>query len=161
MIIKYIGLLLICISASAYGAKMSEAVKLSYKTKVEITEFLKAIERGIKYGGVPIQNILKGYTSPMLEKCGLLNSLRHGETKKEKFEEQLSVLGASDKAKLYEFISHIGKSTNSGKELIICRECINYFENSVCYSEKDAREKSVLFRKLGVVSGILIVIILI
>lgn len=161
MIIKYIGLLLVCISASAYGAKMSEAVKLNYKTKVEITEFLKAIERGIKYGGVPIQNILKGYSSPILEKCGLLNSLRYGETDKETIENRLSVLDSSDKTKFCEFILQIGKSTNSGKELIVCRECIDYFENSVNYSEKEAREKSVLFRKLGVVSGILIVIILI
>lgn len=161
MTIKYIGLLLICFSISVYGAKLSEEIMKKQKAKREVLQLLKVIESGIRYGNVSLKKTLQSFTSPTLEKSGFLEYLRKNGCITEEICEKAFLTDGADKAGICNFFEKIGKSTYSEKELLICKEYINRFSDSVSSSEAEAKAKADLYKKLGILTGIATMIIFI
>lgn len=161
MIIKFLGLSLITLSLTLLGNALSEEEKNKQALKEEFLRLLLEIERGIRYGGKPIETILECFTSPVLENSGLIGEMRNSKQYVYTIQNADILVDFSDKKLLCSFFENIGKSTNCEKELVICRECIERLQESIKKSHVECEKKAYIYRRMGLMSGILSVIILI
>ena len=159
--IKLLGIFLISSSVCVYGMNLSRKVKYTNTLREDIYLLLKAIERDIKFGCIPISRILASYTPITKSIEELLSSLSNEKNADNTIEENLQLLTENEREKLKVFFSVIGKSSCSEKELILCRNCIDFFEEINAKSKKDADTSATLYRKLGILGGIMTIIILI
>lgn len=158
--LKYIGIFLISVSVSAYGAVLSRQLKDALAIRKEITVLLKSIEHGIKYGSKPISEILSGCTLHNLRKCGFIDALADNSIEFAT-ETYLGILTQDERKKICDFFNNLGRSSYREKELEYCKGFIEYFENCERSSEKEVAAKAVLYSKIGIICGILAAIILI
>ena len=61
---------------SALGAYLSSQIKCSTAVRGELIEFIYYIYNGIKYGGTSLEQLYSQYSSVLLDKYGLISSLR-------------------------------------------------------------------------------------
>lgn len=159
--LKYIGIAILSSSVSVYGAILAKQLKDTHALRSEVVELLKSIELGIKYGSKPIRDILVECNLTNIKKSGLITSLISGQSARDAIENSLKALTTTEKNKLCEFFESIGKSTYSENELIICRSYIEFFENSIKMSGREISLKAMLYKKIGIICGILAAIIFI
>lgn len=159
--LKYIGILILACSISAYGTFLSSSLKATYNLRKDIIQLLKDIERSIKYGNVPIIEAIKSCKHPNLQKSGFCNIFSGCENAEFAINSTLYSLSEKDKEMLSNFFSRLGKSAYGEYELKNCRFFIEYFEKTQADSEKEITSKSLLYKKIGLIIGILSAIIFI
>lgn len=159
--VRYIGILILASSLSAYGSLLSLSLKSSNNLRKEIILLLRNIERCIKFKSCPVTEEIKNCNSPMLKKCGFCECLYRDDNAKAAVNSTLHTLSSKDREMLCEYFSTIGKSRYTEQELKTCRYYIEYFEQTQVQSEKDISTKINLYKKLGLLSGILTAIIFI
>ena len=158
---KYIGILLISVSVSAYGTVMSKNIKKATAVRQEICQLLKEIENGIRYGSRPVIETVRSINLPLLSASGFITALSDENLPQNAVNSYLGMISQQEKEKLYEFFSKLGKSTYKEKELTLCSSCIVFFENILKQSLKESASKELLYKKIGIIGGILAAIILI
>lgn len=159
--LKYIGIFILSLSVSAYGAVLSKQMKDTHELRSEITTLLRNIEHGIKYGSKPLSDILAECNLQRLGKSGFIYSLISEQNIKEAIDASLNGLTKEEKHKLYNFFTSIGKSTNSERELVLCRSYIEDFEAFEKKSLQEISTKATLYKKIGIICGIMAAIIFI
>ena len=159
--IKYIGIILLSSSVCSYGFLMSKKLKQDHNVRNELTNLLRSIEHGIRYGSKPINQILSECNLPYLKKCGFITCLLSGCDIRENTKSHLGMLTDEEKQRVTEFFSLLGRTGNSESELIFCKGYIEYFENFEKISQEQVKSKSLLYRKIGIIFGILAAIIFI
>ena len=150
MILKVTGLALITISLTMLGSSLSTDEIEKHKEKENALNLLKEIERGIKYSNKTISEILK--QSDYTFSSGYVFN---------DFSIEKQTDNNKEGNKLFEFFKKIGKSTNSEHELILCREYIEFFEDEVRKSSENSAKKAYFYKRMGLVTGLISVIILI
>lgn len=159
--IKYIGIFILSCSISLYGAVLSNILKEKHAIKKEITILLKKIERSILYNSKSCIDTVRQCNLPMLEKSGFCKNFSGCDDANIVINTHLSILDAEDRNMLCEFFSKLGKSSFCEYELKNLKYCLDYFEKSLADSEKNVNTKVILYKKIGLLAGILAAIIFI
>ncbi len=159
--LKYIGIFILACSLSAYGVVMSSSLKAKNNLRKEILVLLKNIERSIKYGNTSVINIINECDLPYLNKCGFCKTFSGIHSAQAVVNSTLGELSTKDRENLVTYFSNFGKSQFCEYELKNCRYYIDYFEKTQSDIEKDIAVKINLYKKLGLLTGILSAIILI
>ena len=159
--IKYIGILILSCSLSVYGAILSDSLKQSHNLKKEITELLRNLERNILYGSKSCVEIIRECNLPLLTKSGFTDAFSGCDNAELTISTYLSSLSANDRQMLGEFFSRLGKSAFCEYELKNLRYYLDYFEKTLEDSEKNVNSKVILYKKIGLIAGILAAIIFI
>lgn len=158
---KYIGIFILSASISAYGALKASTLKTELGARAEIILLLRSIERCIQYGGNSLESTIKNCPCHKLKKLGVLDELSNFESTSDLPENSLLFLSENDKKEFVSFFLTLGKSAKSEIELKKCRYLINYFESTQKDSEKNTETKANLYRKIGLITGIMAAIIFI
>ena len=159
--LKYIGVFILSASISAYGSFLSSSIKGSCSLRKEVLQLLKDIERAIKYGNGQIIEIVRNCKSPYLTKCGFCTSIYNTTNAETAIATTLSALSEKDMEMLTDYFSKLGKTAFTELELKNCTYYIDYFEKTQNEYEKEVETKSLLYKKLGLIIGILTAIIFI
>ena len=159
--IKFLGILLLSTSISIYGTFLSRKTKYIQEIRDDIYHLLKAIERDIKYGCIPLSRIIFSFKPKTQCVSDFIKEISQGKNVFDVTDENLSLLDVSEREKIKVFFSATGKSTCSEKELILCKNCLDFFEDNNAKTKKDTDTTAVLYRKLGYLCSILTFIILI
>lgn len=159
--IKYAGIALVCISVSAYGAYLSSNLRNLSKVQQEIIEFLYHIQSGIRYGNSSLEMLYESFTSPLLEQYGFMKYLRDRREVCETVRDTLFILQNDEQNKITEFLSQLGKSHFSEKELNLCSSCLEFFREKQRSTAKENETKALLYKKIGLIVSLLCAILLI
>ena len=159
--IKIIGILILSSSISVYGTLCSSALKEAIRLRYEIIQLLNSIQNGIRYGSVPIDRIINDRKFPLIEKSNFYDLYNSGGNMQDIIGECFKSLSKEDKDMLLSFFTTIGKTAYSEKEINLCFYYVDYFEKTQAEREKDTASKVLLYKKIGIVSGILCAIIFI
>ncbi len=160
--IKYIGIILTSGAISLYGAFASSKVKSAAKHRKALIELLYAIKSGIEYGGVSLDEIFCTFENSTLEKCGFISILRSPSPNA--FENALEcenlLISETEKALFCEFAKKCGKSYYTFGEQKLCERYIALAEAQDKKLCADENAKCTLYKRLGVLCGLLFAIIL-
>ncbi len=157
--IKITGIIILSVGISMYGSILSLTVKERHIIICELLSLIKAIKNGIKYGSVPLEKIYNSTALPNLEKYGFLNAIKDGTLPCSAVNTHLQMLSHEDRDNLCEFFQQIGKSSSTDAEITLCDRYIILFEQREKDSLKENLEKSVLYKKLGIVAALVAAII--
>ena len=159
--IKAAGIILLSASVYIYGTFLSRRTGYTQAVREEILSLLKAMERDIKYGRRPISEILTSFNAETQSVQSFIHAVSDGKCVSVEADRHFYNLSLSERDKITRLFSEIGKSSSSDKELILCRNCIDFFGENNAKTKKDSDSGSLLYRRLGLIGGILTIIILI
>ncbi len=160
--LRLIGILLISVSLSLYGAYASARLAENAACRAELAELLFAVRTGIDHGALPLAEIYRSFSFRRLARIGFDRVLLA--------KPDASLADALEKAKPYldgdvyelyaDFASKLGKSGHVSAESALCDRygaLINEKEKSI-----RAREdvKRLLYRRLGLLAGLTAALIL-
>ena len=160
--LKIIGILLVSGAISLHGAHLSVLRRQNAALRAELLELLVRIKNGIENGGLPLTDIYAGFNGKITEKRGFCRILKSGvpDAFARAFEEVRASL-PEDCAKLYTALSvTLGKS---GFRKAECEALTRAIADITVLEKKYAAQdeaKCVLYRKLGVLCGLLAALIL-
>ena len=159
--IRLLGIMLVSASVGIYGFFMSQKVKYTQNLREDILGLLKALERDIKYGNRAISEILSGFKTETCDLHDMIEKIINGSNVSTAINTHLSSLSETEREKIKNLLMSIGKSRCSEEELILCKNCIDFFAENNSTTKKNADARSGLYAKLGLIGGILTIIILI
>ena len=159
--LKYIGIFILASSLSVYGTVLSESLKESNLLRKEVIQLLNSIERSIRYKGASYVVIIRECSLPFLRKSGFCEGILNYENAERTINTTLSVLSEEDRRMLCEFFSNLGKSPYSEQVLKLCSYYIDYFEKTQADVDKNLNTRVLLYKKIGLIAGILTAIIFI
>ena len=159
--IRLLGIMLISASVGIYGLFMSQRVKYTQCIREDILCLLKALERDIKYGNRSVSEIITEFKAKTCDLQDMIEKITSGNDISEATDTHLSSLSETEREKVKNLLVAIGKSRRSEEELILCKNCIDFFEENNATTKKNADAGSCLYAKLGLIGGILTIIILI
>ena len=160
--LKYAGIIFISVSISMYGAYLSNRVKERKEVRNALLELLVHIKRSIDSTSVPLYEIYKSFSSKTLEKTDFLNVLSSGEAS--------ALLSAIDtvsqhlneklKETYISVASSLGKSCSAESESQKLASAIMFIKEEGAKLDKEDDSKRELYRRLGVLCGLLAAVIL-
>ena len=158
--IKITGIILISSAISACGAYLSAKITQRKKFRKALFELLLYIKTCIENGNLPLNRIYENFYDSDAEKYGFLTVLRKSGLKdalisvKDELPEELYELYLS-------FSESAGKSLYSSSESALCARYVELIkEKEKKIAEKEA-VKQLLFRRLGILCGLLAALLLI
>ena len=161
--LKFAGIILVSGAVSLMGANKASAIKENISARRELLGLLIHIKRSIEHTSTPLNIIYGTFESKALERCGFSELLKSGRT--DAFKDALcsSRLVLPEKtAVLYkEIAENIGRSCFKKKELDVLERYIPQISAVDDELEKEDLSKIKLYRKLGILFGILAAVILI
>lgn len=160
--LKYIGILLVSGAISLYGAHLSVLRRQNAALRAELLELLVRIKNGIENGGLPLADIYAGFNGGITEKRGFCRVLKSGVP--DAFARALDEVRAflpEEYIKIYTALAeNLGKSGFRKAECeALTRAIADLSALEKKYAAKDDA-KCVLYRKLGVLCGLLAALIL-
>ncbi len=160
--LKYIGILLVSGAISLYGAHLSVLRRQNAALRAELLELLVRIKNGIENGGLPLADIYAGFNGGITEKRGFCRVLKSGVP--DAFARALDEVRAflpEEYIKIYTALAeNLGKSGFRKAECeALTRAIADLSALEKKYVAKDDA-KCVLYRKLGVLCGLLAALIL-
>ena len=149
--LKYAGLVLVCVSIALFGVVKSEEIKKALILRKNLTQLLYSMENAVSGSGKSKYDIYRDFSesSPML--CSFLSDLAEGKDEKATVEKHLGALSKSDRKMLCDFFSDFGKYKDCESQVKKCRYFINEFERIGQENEKEQRNKMLLYKKLGII----------
>ena len=160
--LKIIGILLVSGAISLYGAHLSVLRRQNAALRAELLELLVRIKNGIENGGLPLADIYAGFNGGITEKRGFCRVLKSGVP--DAFARALDEVRAflpEEYIKIYTALSEtLGKS---GFRKAECEALTRAIADITVLEKKYAAQdeaKCVLYRKLGVLCGLLAALIL-
>ena len=159
--LNFLGIIFLCSSVCCLGVILGEKQKNASKLTEEILDLAGNITRNIKYEKKPLYYIYTTYSSPMLENRGFLQDLRQGNNIEQSVNNNLYELTKAQREDIISFFNGIGKSTHSKNELEKCNLYLEIFKEQNAAVQKEAKTKSLLYKKLGIIFAIMLAIILI
>ena len=160
--LKYIGILLVSGAISLYGAHLSVLRRQNAALRAELLELLVRIKNGIENGGLPLTDIYAGFNGKITEKRGFCRVLKSGVP--DAFARALDEVRAflpEEYIKIYTALAeNLGKS---GFRKAECEALTRTIADITVLEKKYAAQdeaKCVLYRKLGVLCGLLAALIL-
>ena len=160
--LKIIGILLVSGAISLYGAHLSVLRRQNAALRAELLELLVRIKNGIENGGLPLADIYAGFNGGITEKRGFCRVLKSGVP--DAFARALDEVRAflpEEYIKIYTALAeNLGKSGFRKAECeALTRAIADLSALEKKYAAKDDA-KCVLYRKLGVLCGLLAALIL-
>ncbi len=160
--LKYIGILLVSGAISLYGAHLSVLRRQNAALRAELLELLVRIKNGIENGGLPLADIYARFNGGITEKRGFCRVLKSGVP--DAFARALDEVRAflpEEYIKIYTALAeNLGKSGFRKAECeALTRAIADLSALEKKYAAKDDA-KCVLYRKLGVLCGLLAALIL-
>lgn len=160
--LKIIGILLVSGAISLYGAHLSAVRRQNAALRAELLELLVRIKNGIENGGLPLTDIYAGFNGKITEKRGFCRVLKSGVP--DAFARALDEVRAflpEEYIKIYTALAeNLGKS---GFRKAECEALTRAIADITVLEKKYAAQdeaKCVLYRKLGVLCGLLAALIL-
>ena len=160
--LKIIGILLVSGAISLYGAHLSILRRQNAALRAELLELLVRIKNGIENGGLPLADIYAGFNGGITEKRGFCRVLKSGVP--DAFARALDEVRAflpEEYIKIYTALAeNLGKS---GFRKAECEALTRAIADITVLEKKYAAQdeaKCVLYRKLGVLCGLLAALIL-
>lgn len=159
--LKFSAIALISSSVALFGAYKADTTRKKPKAREEILQFLRFTKSEIKFGSVPVKNILSSFCTKSHSFSSLLSDLKSGKSAKSCVDEHLFVLEKDEREKFTQFLTNLGKSHFAQKEIDLCDGCIDFFSQKISASSPQDLSRASLYSKLGIVAGIAVAIILI
>ena len=148
--IRICGIILIGCAISLFGVSKGESARKKVKYEKEYMRLLKHIESSVKYTSKPISQIISDFNSSFIDcdELQILPKTKDGHIQNE-HQKQLKNL-----------FENLGKAYTRTRAESLCKIAVEAAENKVEKITKDELTKSVLYKKLGIIFGILTAIIL-
>lgn len=161
--IKYAGIILLSGAISMYGAHLSLAVKEKAEMRTALLELVIRIKNEIEIGAVPMNDIFSLYENKYLEKIGFLSALKSG--KPNAFSDAVDTVRSilpESLAKLYVNLAEsLGKSRFKTAESEMLARYISQIEAEEKRLAENDLSKIELYRKLGILCGLMTALILV
>ena len=161
--LKTIGIILVSCAISLYGAHLSGKMRRDAQRREGLYELLAHIKTCIDNGAPPLQDIFSSFRNEPLRACGFLETLQSGEPGAFPAALQHPELHLPpETARLYEaFAESLGKSgfRQTESELVARYMALIRPEEEKCKKAEEVRR--VLYRKLGLLCGLLAALIFI
>lgn len=159
--LKILGMLFLCSSVCCFGIVLGEKQKTCAKLTEEILDLTNHITRNIKYEKKALNYVYSHYSSPLLEKTGFLEDLRQRNDIRTSVNQNLYTLTDELRENVISFFENLGKSAHSKNELEKCLLYLEIFHEQNEKASREAKAKSLLYKKLGIIFALLLAIILI
>lgn len=148
---KYAGIVLVCISIAVFGVVKSEEIKKALALRKSVTELLYEMENAVSSAGKSKLDIYRNFSENSGKLGAFLKDLSSGESEKICVEKHLCSLSENDRRMLADFFSDFGKYKDCESQVKMCRYFIKEFERAGQDSEKEQRNRILLYRKLGII----------
>lgn len=160
---KYTGIILLSGAISMYGAHLSNKVKEETAVRKALYDLLIHIKCCMENGALPLDKIYKSFDSKVLEKTGFLQKLKSGKSDSFYFALTESSIRISEEIReLYLQIAQaVGKSrfrTEETEQLSRYMSLIQMREAPIMKKDEARQE---LYKKLGVLCGLLAALLLV
>lgn len=161
--IKYAGIILLSGAVSMYGAYLSLKVKENIKLRQALLELIIHIRSHVEASAEPIYDIFAIYESRQLEKAGVLAVLKSTEHNAfgkaidgiyDTLPERIAILYAT-------LASELGKSKSRTSEVEMLTRYISDIKAEEERLKRDDFAKTELYKRLGILCGLLLALILI
>jgi len=161
--IKYIGIILISGAISMYGAYLSYRVRTSAMQRKALLELMIYIKTGVENGPVKLCDIYASFDNKHLEDCGfikLLHSPSPGSLEKALSESRIRI-PENIKSLYIDFSKSIGMSSYKRDAISICERFTGLIKAEEAKISEKEEKKEQLYRKLGLLCGLLSALLLI
>ncbi len=152
---KYIGALIFAVCASLYGFHKSRELKERTKGCNEILIFVRATASYIDKLKLPLSEIYRR----LMPSSKLAKSLIGHTDPLEAVAESGIFTDEETTAKLIYFLENIGGGFLE-EELALCNELEEFAERKQAFYDKEYQSKSVLYRSLGLIAGLAVMIVI-
>ena len=158
--LKYAGIVLVCISIAVFGVVKSEEIKKALALRKSVTELLCSIENAVSGAGKSKFDIYRDFAENSGKLSAFLEDLSSGESEKICVEKHLGSLSENDRRMLADFFSDFGKYKDCESQVKMCRYFIKKYDRAGLDNEKEQRNKILLYRKLGIIIALATAVIL-
>ena len=157
--LKYVGLVLVCVSIAVFGVVKSEEIKKALALRKSVTELLYSMENAVSGTGKGKLDIYRDFAENSGKLSTFLDQMAKGEDERKCVEKHLSSLCENDRKMLAEFFSDFGKYKDCESQVKMCRYFIKEFERAGQENEKEQRNRILLYRKLGIIFALVTAVI--
>ena len=158
--LKYAGIVLVCISIAVFGVVKSEEIKKALALRKSVTELLCSIENAVSGAGKSKFDIYRDFAENSGKLSAFLEDLSSGESEKICVEKHLGSLSENDRRMLADSFSDFGKYKDCESQVKMCRYFIKEYDRAGLDNEKEQRNKILLYRKLGIIIALATAVIL-
>lgn len=160
--LKLIGITLVSVAISMYGAYLSSRIKDRKNVRSALLELLVHIKTSIETTCLPLEEIYKSFSNKILEKIGFTKELCSG--KNDSFLSAIHIADSYLNKKLTELYSalsfSLGKSYSGNTEVQKLAGYILLIEEECKKLSKEDDSKIELYRRLGLLCGLFAAVIL-
>lgn len=160
--LKYIGIILVSGAISLYGAHRSFLLKAWRSEREALYELLVYIKNGIDNGALALGTIYGGFENALLEKKGFTSLLKSGAPDAfSRALEQSELRLCGETRRLYETLAaNLGKSGFHAAESEQLTRYMNLIREENRKLDESEEIRQVLYRKLGILCGLLAALLL-
>lgn len=163
MVIKYAGIILVSGGISMIGYHKAFKIKENITTRKALFELVLYIKNCIEEASIPLAHIYSSFENKHLEKVGFTAFIKNNSTSS--FEGALETIKYSlsdNMMKIYlSLAKELGKSRSAKNETELLSRYIKLIEKEEEKLIKDDDTKIQLYRKLGILTGLLAALILV
>lgn len=160
---KYAGIILLSGAISMYGAYLSNRVKEETAVRKALFDLLLHIKCCVENGALPLDEIYKSFDSKILEKTGFIAKLKGG--KSDAFYIALTQSGIRVSEEIRELYLQtaqtVGKSRFRAEEAEQLSRYISLIQMREASVMKKDEARQELYKKLGVLCGLLAALLLV
>lgn len=160
--LKYVGIIIVSGAVSLYGAYLSSGIIQRKKTRAALLELLIYIKSNIENAALPLETIYKNFSDKYLEKSGFIEKLRSGRPDALYYAlENTDIVFDEGIMELYMGVAkNIGTSAFKDVEAEKLKSTIPLIKAQTEKLDKYDDSKSELYKKLGILAGLFLAILL-
>ncbi len=160
--LKYAGIIIISGAISMYGAYLSSRIIQQKRIRAALLELLVYIKSNIENAALPLETIYKNFSDKHLDKCGFTEKLQSARPDALLYAlESTDIISGKRIKDLYTCIAKdIGTSPFRKVEADKLSAAISLIRSETEKLDKNDDSKSELYRRLGILSGLLSAILL-
>lgn len=163
MMAKYLGIILVSGAISLYGAYLSGKIQEQIALRKALYDLLLHIKCCIDNGALPLPQIYSLFKNPVLEKYGILEYLKRAGTDgiKAALNESTVKIDENIKSLYVQLSDTLGKSAFRTTESETLSRYISLIEIEEQKLIKNDQAKKELYKKLGILCGLMAALVLV
>ncbi len=160
--IKIVSIIFVSSAVSLYGMFAASSIRKAANQRKGLIELLYAIKSGIEYTGEDLCEIYRTFNNTYLEECGFCTILKSNsaDSLRLALESGCLKIGETEKVLFYEFSKKCGRSAFATSEKQLCDRYIALSEALDKKLSVKENSKCELYRRLGVLCGLLTAILM-
>ncbi len=148
--LKITGIILICSASAMWGNLLSQKYKRRIALRNELLQFLEHLISGVKYGTATLNELYLTFKAHLLKPNMIKSNIFSF----------LDVLDSKEQKEIICAFNSLGMSKSKDKELMLIERYYTEFENTFKAANQSDKNKSTLYRKLSVITSLILAVIL-